>query len=692
MKSVLLVDDKEENLYYLKTLLEGHGYAVAAASNGEEALALAREKPPALVVSDLLMPVMDGYTLLRHWRADPLLQGIPFAVYTATYTDPEDERLARELGADAFILKPAEPEAFLGHIARIREGGSTSRPAARSDREDCDMLKVYSETLVRKLEQKSQELEQANRSLRMELEARQAAEEEQRRLADTQAAILDALPAHIALVDAQGVIVSVNAAWRRFADANVLQRSDYLVGANYLAICESASGDCAAEAVAAAEGIRRVLRAEIDKFELEYPCHSPTESRWFCLVVTPLKEGGAAGAVVMHINITERRKLESQFLRTQRMEGIGTLAGGIAHDLNNILTPILMAVELLKESVGDADGLSLLETLEGNARRGGELVRQVLSFARGVEGKRVAIDPQAIVEDLVRVMRETFPKSITIDFARAAKPWGIVGDPTQLHQVLLNLCVNARDAMPRGGALRISTENVEVDETYASMNIQANAGAYVMIMVEDSGVGIPREFLDKIFEPFFTTKEFGKGTGLGLSTTMAIVRSHGGFITVYSEPGKGTRFKVFLPASSEQASEGLEEGVSRLPWGSGELVLLVDDEDAVRSVARQTLERYGYQVLEAANGAEAIALYVVHRDRVDLVLTDMAMPVMDGPVAIKALRAMSPDLKIIGSSGLTSLGTSPELKDAGVQILVPKPYTAESLLKALDQALHADRD
>jgi PAS domain S-box-containing protein len=387
-------------------------------------------------------------------------------------------------------------------------------------------------------------------------------------------------------------------------------------------------------------------------------------------------------------DITQKKMIEGQFLRAQRMEGIGTLAGGIAHDLNNVLAPILMAIDILKAEVKNDYGLSLLDTVRNSANRGAELVKQVLSFARGVESMSVQINLTHILREIKGIVRDTFPKSITFNLRSAVDLWTVNGDPTQLHQVVMNLCVNARDAMPNGGSLNLNLENIRLDETYAGMNPEANAGAYVVVTVEDTGSGITPEIRDKIFEPFFTTKEIGKGTGLGLSTTLAIVKSHGGFINLYSERNKGTRFKVFLPANTTAtAAEVATVEHIRLPRGHGEWVLVVDDEPGIRVIAEKTLERYGYGVLVAGNGAEAVALYAQHRSKIAVVLTDMAMPVMDGPATIIALRSMNPAVKIIGSSGLTSAGGVAKAVGAGVTQFLHKPYSAETLLKALSLTL-----
>lgn len=387
-------------------------------------------------------------------------------------------------------------------------------------------------------------------------------------------------------------------------------------------------------------------------------------------------------------DISEKKKLEGQFLRTQRMESIGTLAGGIAHDLNNTLAPILMAVEILKESVVDERGFSLLDTLHASAQRGAELVKQVLSFARGVEGQRIIINPLHIMRELIKVLRDTFPKSVSIQFTAARGIWTVTGDPTQLHQVFLNLCVNARDAMPGGGKLTVTMENVVLDESYAAMSLQSHPGKYVMIKVEDTGTGIPLEIRDKIFEPFFTTKSISNGTGLGLSTTMAIVKGHNAFIDLCSEVGRGTTFKVYFPADSTQITV-TEHAIEAnpLPRGNGELILLVDDEEPIRQVAKRTLEAFGYRVLLACNGAEAVAVYAQNQPTIAAVLTDMVMPIMDGAALIVALKSMNPRVKIIGSSGLASHEAVTRVLNEGVRHFVPKPYTAETLLKILRDVL-----
>ena len=410
-------------------------------------------------------------------------------------------------------------------------------------------------------------------------------------------------------------------------------------------------------------------------------------SRW---TLVRDEAGEPRSILAINTDVTHQKLLEQQFLRAQRMESIGTLAGGIAHDLNNILAPILMSIHLLKEAVPDPEDQAVLRTIEVSARRGADLIRQVLSFARGVEGKRHQVRVADVFRDLEHILSETVPRNIAIQSTLADDLWPIQADPTQLQQVLLNLCVNARDAMPTGGRIGISAENVRLDEHYAAMNIDARVGPYVKLEVEDNGVGIDPAILDRVFDPFFTTKPVGEGTGLGLATTQAIVKSHGGFIRVYSEHGKGTRFRIYLPADTSAASPRASDQPEPVPRGQGQRVLVVDDEEAIRQVTRQTLEAYGYRVLLAANGAEAVALFARHIDDVALVLTDMTMPVMDGPATIQALRQIRPDVRIIAASGISQNGQVARAAGAGVRHFLPKPYTADVLLHKLAEVL-ADR-
>ena len=410
------------------------------------------------------------------------------------------------------------------------------------------------------------------------------------------------------------------------------------------------------------------------------------ESRW-----SLLRDASGRPKSILSINtdITERKKLEAQFLRAQRMESIGTLAGGIAHDLNNVLAPIMMSIDLLKLRTADPLSLEMLSLISTSAKRGAEMVSQVLYFARGIEGERIALDTSGLLRDLRRFVKDTFPKNIAFELTEGPGLWPVIGDATQIYQVLLNLCVNARDAMPDGGQVTLSVGNVTVDEQHAEEGIDARPGRFVVFQIQDAGTGIPPEIIDKIFDPFFTTKEVGKGTGLGLSTSMAIVRSHGGFLQVTSQPGAGTCFRIYLPEAGESLTGGRLAGSQELRPGGGELVLVVDDEAAIRQVTGQMLEAFGYRVLTASNGAEALEMFKAQRAGISVVLTDMMMPVMDGLALIHALRQLDPDVRMIAASGIGVAAQIARATEAGVRYFIAKPYAAEPLLSTLTAALQS---
>lgn len=391
--------------------------------------------------------------------------------------------------------------------------------------------------------------------------------------------------------------------------------------------------------------------------------------------------------LVVNTNITEKKQLEAQFLRAQRLESLGTLASGMAHDLNNVLTPILMSVQLLLLKFPDLPTQRLLKILETNVKRGAGLVKQVLLFARGVEGERIMLQVQHLILEIEQIAKQTFPKSIEVYTDLPSDLWAVSGNATHLNQVLMNLVVNARDAMPDGGTLSISAENLFIDDHYAQMYLEAQVGNYIVTTISDTGTGIKPESLERIFEPFFTTKEFGKGTGLGLSTVIGIIKSHGGFVNVTSQVGKGTQFYVFLPAVSVTPSLPVDE--LGLQKGHGELILVVDDEAPIREITKITLENYDYQVNTASDGIEALALYAQQKNDVKVVLMDMMMPSMDGATTIRTMQKINPQVKIIAVSGLASNDKVVEAAGFGPKAFLSKPYTAQELLKTINEVLSA---
>jgi CheY-like chemotaxis protein len=350
---------------------------------------------------------------------------------------------------------------------------------------------------------------------------------------------------------------------------------------------------------------------------------------------------------------------------------------------------MLLALQIFRKKTADPAMLKLLDAIEISTKRGSDIVRQVLTFARGFEGEKADIHLRRLVHDLEQVIQDTFPRMIHIRTTVPKELWTISGDYTQLYQVLMNLCVNARDAMPHGGNLMIETDNVYIDEQYAGMHVEAKVGPYVVMTVTDTGMGMPPGIVDKIFDPFFTTKEVGKGTGLGLSTVIGIVKGHGGFVNVYSEVGKGSRFKIYLPAMDTVEVQQAIKELSLIPNGKGELVLVVDDEPAIREVNKVMLEEHGYRVMTANDGTEALALGAQYKGKIDVVITDMMMPFMDGPATIRALKKLDPNLKFMVISGL--VGDQQLTEDLGKENVpfLQKPFSTDRLLATLQEVIAA---
>lgn len=640
MTRVLVVDDKPDALYYLDALLTGHGYVVEAARHGAEALTLARTSPPDVVVSDLLMPVMDGYTLLRHWKADARLRRVPFMVYTATYTDREDERLAFSLGADAFLLKPADPEELLARLQETLALSSPATPVTDGDDPDADeqVLRTYSETLIRKLEEKTLQLEETNEALRSLIESipqivwiagndgrvldfnhrweefcgeaspedgwlpvvhpddRERARERwvaaagagkpyeiEIRLRRDDGIYHWMLGRALPLHDTTGVV----ARWfGTFTDIEELKQAQERIGAQARLLdltqdaivvhdldhrvrywnkgAERLYGWSAEEAVGCSiadlhcpdldqlTGVVDALLADGEwSGELRLVDRAGetvfAEGRW---TLVPGNVGERGTVLAVNTDVTERKRMEQQFLRTQRLESIGALAGGIAHDLNNLLAPITMGVELLRLRATDDDARELIDAMDVSAQRCADLVKRVLTFARGMDGVRVEVRVEGLVAEVAAIVRATFPKDIVVTVDLEPDLWPVVGDPTQLHQVLVNLCVNARDAMAGGGNLTIRARNLGAEDGDAPAGADPT-GRRVLVEIVDDGEGIPPELLASIFDPFMTTKVTDGGTGLGLSTVRGIVDGHGGSVGVESRVGEGSCFSVALPAAAQ---------------------------------------------------------------------------------------------------------------------------------------------
>jgi two-component system, cell cycle sensor histidine kinase and response regulator CckA len=714
---ILIVEDSLTQTEQLKFTLEENGYLTRCARNGVEALTLLKQRKPLLVISDINMPQMDGYELCRRIRADAALADLPVILLTSL-SDADDVVLGLECGADNFVTKPHDNDYLISRIRYVMANRHLrSLETARISLEivvggrkhmiTADRLQIlhlllstYESAVLRnkQLIHVQEELRRLNENLEEKVRERTAAltaeiaeriraDEERARLLHERESLLESTSDGIYGVDANGRCTFINQ-----------------TGAEMLGYAASElRGEKMHEVVQPLRADGTVYAAADSPISKAYvngqPCRVESEVFWrrdgrsfpveysACAI---REEGGVRGAVVTFRDITEKKKLEAEVLRAHRVESVGRLASGIAHDMNNILAPILMAAPLLRMRLNPDEAAETLNTIEISAQRGADLVRQLLIFGRGIEGERGPVSLPELLREIVKIAQQTFPKNITINAAVAADLWAVHGDATQLHQVLLNLCVNARDAMPKGGTLSLAAQNLELDASYAAMHLDAKPGPHVMLSVSDTGIGIPAGIAEKIFEPFFTTKAIGSGTGLGLSTVLGIVKSHGGWVRLRSEPGHGATFEVYLPALlAKKSTQVAEHG--DVPKGNGELILVVDDEESIRCVLAETLVRHNYRVVTASDGAEASAIFARRSAEIALVITDLDMPYLDGVNLVRALRRMQPDIKVVVSSGLGDSSASSarlaELKALGVETILAKPYTADQILTTAHHVL-----
>lgn len=813
MYKALVVDDNTDNLYLLQALLVGNGYIVATASNGEEALTRALELLPDLIISDILMPGMDGFALCRVWKQDPRLRGIPFIFYTATYTDQRDEQFALSLGADMFIVKPSEPDVFLKKIgemlSRHRAGSLPNAPEPNVTEQS--YLKEYNQVLIQKLEQKLIQLEDTNRALATREAFGQA--------------VLNSVMAQVAVVDGQGVLVAANDAWKTSESDSGAPRFVRLgVGENLLQKCrmeEAARSPGIAEIVA---GVQSVLESKAQTFSTEFVSHGTSVPRWYVVRVAHLG-APSRGAVISCFEVTdrvraelhsratktrfhglfeairdviflfeadqnltsgnlvelngaaervlgyskkdlldmsmvaiqervapafqqiweelkqkdnillehillaengqeipvetqaykvafsdhrsiftishdlrerkraedERMQLEKQLRHAQKMEAVGLLAGGVAHDFNNLLQAIGGYSELAEHSLDQSTSAAeYLQEVQKAALRAGTLVRQLLTFSRRDTMQKEWVHINTLISDLSKMVRRLIGEHIELSFRAADDLPRVYADAGQIEQILVNLCVNARDAMPEGGRLLVETEYVVVDKDYALANPAARQGHYVVFSVSDTGCGIPPDIRDRVFEPFFTTKGAGEGTGLGLSTVYAITQRHEGFLSLYSEIGCGSTFRIHLPAQPDPHFSGdtpSDKGRAGDLSGHGEVVLLAEDDPQVRELTLRILEDAGYSVLVARDGEEAIQLLSRNADRIDIALLDVIMPKKNGRAVYEAIRAQGNSMPVLLTSGYSEnmLGTN-YLPDADFTLL-HKPYRKVDLLRRLQECL-----
>jgi len=662
--NMLLVEDNLAEARLLQEILKGTAFKrfdLVHVKRLWEAIAQLHKESFDIILLDLTLPDSQGLESL-----DSLVKqapGLPIVVLTNTNDDELAVQAVRH-GAQDYLVKRNINQEVLVRSLRY----------AIQRKQAAEALREANEILEQRVQERTHELETANKQLQREVEKRQKVQE------------------RLELAQKAGKIGTFE--WN-------IQSSTVTWAAELEALYGLEPGSFGSHYDRWLQTIHPDDRPKVEQelwqaiqlkqgLETEFRMITPDqETHWIGVKSSLFNDANhrPQRMIGIHIDITEKKQFETQFLRAQRLESLGTLASGIAHDLNNVLTPILAVVQLLPLRFPDLNDSTrqMLKSLESSALRGAELVKQILSFARGVEGKRIHVQLHHLLLESQAMIEQTFPKSIVIQANIPANLWMIAADVTQLHQVFMNLFVNARDAMPQGGVLKVIAENQHLDPHQIRIHPEANSADYVVVSVADTGVGIPPEHLNRIFDPFFTTKEIGKGTGLGLSAVLGIVKSHGGFVDVQSEVGKGSTFKVYLPAS--QSNHSNEPDELEVLLGNQELILVIDDEVAICEIIKTTLENYNYQVLTASQGNEAIALFHEHQNNIQVVLMDVMMPGMDGLTLLPILQQLKPHIHAIAMSGVHSTEAVSQTEQHGFQSFLPKPFTTKDLLAAIAEGV-----
>jgi two-component system cell cycle sensor histidine kinase/response regulator CckA len=682
MTKILVVDDNETDRYMLRVLLTTHGYEVVVAANGAEALETARRDRPDMIITDIMMPIMDGFSLCREWKRDAQLQAIPFVFYTATFTDPRDLEFALSLGADRFIVKPTEPDVFIWILLEVIQEHEAGQLVVHheTNEEETVYLKEYSAALVRKLEDKLVELERTNQLLKHDVARRKRAEAALRRSEEQYRDLYDNAPDGYCVVDVDGLIREMNAtqlSWLGYSRRKVIDQlrlEDLLLPEERRRITELLD-QCKRE-------------GQLEHVEQTLVCgdgrHLPVR-----LNMRAVRDaaGQYASYRVTTRDISKEKELEAQLLQAQKLESLGTLAGGIAHDFNNVLTGILGFTELLLQEMTPEDRMYAdLRKIEVLSVRAANMVRQLMTFSRHSPIQKTSLALQPFLKEIIKLLERLIPENIKIELRLAAEDVVVEADPNQLQQVIINLAVNARDAMPAGGRLVIETARVELDGAFCQAHPNLRPGWSALVSVSDMGVGIPPEIRPYIFDPFYTTKGVGQGTGLGLPVVYGIVRNHDGAIEVESRVNGGTTMKIYLPLSEQPVVKEATPSADVL--AGTETVLLVEDEPLVLEFGRVALEYFGYRVLTAQDGVEALEVFQAHQDEIALAILDVVMPRLGGRETARELKRRKPTLAVLLATGYDS----PE--EAGAQLgatetyeLLWKPYRIRELARAVRAVL-----
>jgi len=658
-QSVLLVDDNRDMRDYLRKLLESAGFDVATAGDGEQALAAAARHLPDLVLSDVMMPKMDGFQLLSALRADSKLRDIPVLLLSARAgEEAKVEGLAA--GANDYLTKPFSAREL---IARVR----SNLDMAAVRRESQEALRRANESLERQVQERTADLRDKEARLRAIFRTTYTYQG----FMSLDGTLLDANPISLAGINATLDDVIGKKFWDTPWFAGTPGMSD---------IVRKAVPD-----VAAGQTLRREIHINLP--ELGW--------RWFDFQMRPVLNGqGEIVAIVPEaVEVTERRRAEEALRQAQKMEGIGQLTGGVAHDFNNLLTIIVGSLETLRRQLKPtaAANPSLERPLDSamrGAQRAASLTQRLLAFSRQQPLDPKPVDLSRLVSGMSDLLRRTIGEQISIETVLAGGLWRTNIDANQLEIAIINLAVNARDAMPAGGKLTIETANARLDESYVGDQAEVVPGLYVMLAITDSGCGMTATTAARAFEPFFTTKDIGHGTGLGLSQVYGFVKQSGGHVKIYSELGIGTTVKIYLPRLYADESAAALEPAPKIARGSArEVILAVEDDEDVRAHTTSTLRELGYQVLEAANGKAALEILTAH-PRVDLLFTDVGLPGgMNGRQLAEAARGMREDLKVLFTTGYARNAIVHDGRlDPGVQ-LITKPFSLAGLSQKLRDVL-----